>query len=176
MVYYGADVKHPKEVWPEGLLFDTFAPHFKGPGWLSMQKTEGAPIEHIFIGVADPQYVAPRPRLRLITEAEKCHQVPMDVIKEALQAHGIEPEKAGAGGPKATLVAQLVAQSPEVRDDAMRRWAAKAAGSKGAEKRRDDKRLDWKNLVTLMVPLAAPPAAARSGTRPIPQNTRMAPL
>ena len=150
MVYYGADVKHPNEVWAEGLLRNTFAPHFKGPGWLSMQMTEGAPIEYIFIGVADPQYVTPMPRLRLITESEKCQQVPMDVIKEVLQVYGIAPEKAGAGGPKATLVAQLVAQSPEVQEEAMRRWAAKAATSKAAAGRRDDKRLDWKNLLTLM--------------------------
>jgi hypothetical protein len=142
MVYYGADVTNPHDVWPEGLLRDTFAPHFKGPGWLSMQKTEGAPIEHIFIGVANPVYADPRPRLRLISESEKCHQLPMDVIKDAMQAHGIEPEKAGAGGPKATLVAQLLLQSREVQEDAMRRWALKVSTSKAAAKRRDNKVLN----------------------------------
>ena len=102
IVYYAADVTHPHDVWPEGPLRRIFAPHFKGPGWLSMQKTEGAPIEHIFIGVADPQYHPPMPRLRLRTELEKYQQLPMDVIKEALRAHSIEPAKAGLGGPKAT--------------------------------------------------------------------------
>ena len=134
LVYFGAHLT-TKELasaaLPEGLLRDTFIKHYKGPGFLSMQRWEGDPITHVFMGRPDPIYVAPLPRLRLSTRTEYIQEIPMDVIKVVLKEENIPVVHASS---KAHVV-ELLAQQPEaVVERAVKLWIEKQSRSRAAAK------------------------------------------
>ena len=110
LVYFGAHLTTKEAAaaaLPPGVLRDEFLPHYKGPGWLSMQQWEASAITHVFLGNKDPRYVDPLPRLRLLSKSECLAEIPLDVIKDVLRNAGVELLRAS---DKLACVAQLQAK------------------------------------------------------------------
>ena len=133
-VYFGAHITSKEQaaaVLPEGPLREYFLPHFKAPGCLSIQqwegwrqedgsylgadgKSEGSPIKWVVIAKADAKYVPPLPRLRIMTPTERLASIPMDVIKEVLEKHGIT---LASRQEKESLVRQLSEQAESIHEE-----------------------------------------------------------
>ena len=149
MVYFGAHIRTAEQAaaaLPEGMYRSYYTKHWRGPGWLSMQQWEDSPIEWVFIGCADPKFIPPLPRLRLMTESEALADIPLDVIKTTLEKHGFTLVSKQL---KALLVAQLAAQSAEIQKEAYMAWDEKRLSSRAAQKA-PTKLLTWRNQVALL--------------------------